>query len=285
MILIFWLGCSLPTNKESLELVCLLDNGQVFESRFTKGDTGLYKGQAHLRANRWSMQGTPMSFHLDVPPPVSEISKEGAVFWGQRLYMQNDIWQVHIRSEEYNVSGQLPKSNSSIYLHAEEWNIDVLQPNGTIMGWSSAMGRSGLLKGNCALFHRQGQAQLQDDRHTILAFGTDNYVGIEHNHLIQQSWGVINGQKMRDKQIMLSTTPTHIEGSISEQSYQFQPSTHLGQEDLYDHLTSVERNIGSLVMSQSNRHITYGTMTIQDVTLPAIHIYYGNKPFILRKNE
>lgn len=285
MTLIFWLGCSLPTYKESLELVCLLDNGHVFESRFTKGDTGLYKGQAHLRANRWSLQGTPMSFHLDIPPPVSEISVQGADFWGQRIYMKNDIWQIHIRSEEYNVSGQIPKSEKHLTLRGKQWDVEVLQPNGTIMGWSSAMGRSGMLKGSCALFHRSGQAQLQDERHTILAFGTENYIGIEYNALMQQSWGVINSHEIRDDQVQLTSNTTHLEGTISEKRYIFKPSVMLGQEDLYDHLTSIERNVGSLVMSQSNRHITYGTMTIQGITLPAIHIYYGKNPIIAQKDE
>lgn len=285
MTLIFWLGCTLPTHKESLELICLLDNGQIFESRFTKGDTGLYKGQAHLRANRWSVQGTPMSFHLDVPPPVAEINENGADFWGQRLYLQNDIWQIHIRSEEYNVSGQLSKSNDILRVHTEHWNFDVLQPNGIIMGWSSAMGRSGMLKGSCTLFRRHGQANLQDERHTILAFGTDNHIGIEYNHMIQQSWGTVNSQNMRNDQITLHMHSTHIEGSISGTPYLFTPNNIFGQEDLYDHLTSVERHIGSLMVSVSNRHISYGTVTTQGVTLPAIHIYYGNTPLLLKKDE
>ncbi len=78
---------------------------------------------------------------------------------------------------------------------------------------------------------------------------------------------------------------THIEGLISEQSYRFEPNAVLGQEDLYKHLTSAERNIGSVLMSLSNRHITYGTITTQGITLPAVHIYYGNEPLILKKDE
>ena len=283
MTLIFWLGCTLPTYKESLELVCLLDNGQVFESRFTKGDTGLYKGQAHLRTNRWSLQGTPMSFHLDIPPPVSEISNQGADFWGQRLYLQNNIWQIHIRSEEYNVSGQLPKSDTIIKLNADQWDVDILQSNGTIMGWSSAMGRSGMLKGSCTLFHRRGQAYLQDERHTILAFGTENHLGIEYNHAIRQSWGSINSHDMRAEALTLQMHSTYIEGTIFDKSYRFTPSAILGEEDLYDHLTSIERSAGNIVTSLSNRHLTYGTITVQDTTLPAIHIYYGNNPLVIKR--
>ena len=285
MTLIFWLGCTLPTHKESLDLICLLDNGQIFEARFTKGDTGLYKGQAHLRVNRWSAQGTPMSFHLDIPPPVSEIDEEGADFWGQRIYIQNDIWQIHIRSEEYNVSGQLSNSNNTLKTHNDNWSFEVLQPNGTIMGWSSALGRSGMLKGSCALFRRHGHAHLKNERHTILAFGTDNHIGIEYNSIIKQSWGLLNNQNMNDEQFTLHMQPTHIEGSISGAPYLFTPNKILGQEDLYDHLTSIERNIGSLMVSLSSRHITYGTVTAQGITLPAVHIYYGDNPLVLKKDE
>ena len=268
----------MPTHRESLELISFLDNGQIFEARFTKGDTGLYKGQAHLRANRWLQKGTPMSYHLDVPPPVSTIEAEGADFWGQRLYLHNDIWQIHIRSEEYNVSGQFPKAEEELLFHTDQWNVDVLQPNGILQGWSSAMGRSGMLKGNSVLFHRYGDGLLQEARHTILAFGSELHVGIEFNEYIQQSWGTIEGKSLNNENVTLTMHPNHIEGHIDSQSYVFTPEMTLGEEDLYDHLTMAEKTMASTMLSLSKRHITQGTLNINNVTLPSIHIYYGHNP-------
>lgn len=271
-------GCTIPTSRESLELISFLDNGQIFEARFTKGDTGLYKGQAHLRVHRWMREGTPMSYHLDIPPPVSEIDAQGADFWGQRLYVHHDTWQIHIRSEEYNVSGQFPKAEKKLEFHTENWNVDVLQPNGLLLGWSSAMGRSGMLKGNSILFHRYGEGLLQDERHNILAFGTDQNVGIEYNEYIQQSWGTIQDQRLNHAHITLSMHAHHIEGMIAERSFRFTPSTIIGEEDLYDHLTTAERTLAHTMLSTSKRYITSGTLTINNITLPAIHIYYGTNP-------
>ena len=78
---------------------------------------------------------------------------------------------------------------------------------------------------------------------------------------------------------------TFIEGSVLDKQFRFTPIHNLGQEDLYDHLTVAERRVGSMMVSLSNRHVTYGTITLEETTLPAIHIYYGNNPPSPNKDE
>jgi hypothetical protein len=275
-----WISCSAPTNTQTLELISLLDNGQIFEARFTKGDTGLYKGQAHLRVNRWLPEGTPMSYYLDIPPSVSEISSTGADFFGHKLFRENDSWQLYIRAEEYNASAQLSvQSTETISLKEDGWNVDILQPNGTLFGWSSALGRSGIIKGNTVLFHRYGDALLTDERYLILAFGTKNHIGIEYDNRIKQSWGEIQGQNLRDEDIELTAYNNHIEAIVAEKKLRFTPTSKLGNEDLYSHLTSLERLIGSTMIATPMRHVFNGTLTLEEqITLPAICIYYGENP-------
>ena len=104
MLFTLILSCTAPTERESLEIIALLESGQVFEARFTKGDTGIFKGQGHLRINRWMPSTTTMSYHIDTPPIVTEIGRDRADFFQHRLYKNTDTWQLYIRSEEYNVS-------------------------------------------------------------------------------------------------------------------------------------------------------------------------------------
>ena len=279
MFISLWSACSLPTYQESIELISLLDNGHVFDVRFTKGDTGLLKGQAHLHINRWQ-PGTPMSYHMDIPPMVSTINEDGADFLGYRFFTENDIWQIYIRSEEYNVSGQVRSLNiDAIRFNDEAWTTDILYPNSELLGWSSALGRSGLLKGNAVLFHRYGEALLHGERHLIIAFATHNYLGIELSNRSQHCWGMINGTDLRYDDITMETHENYITGTIGPREFSFVPSAILGHEDLYDHLTSAERWMASPLLTTEQRHVMTGSITLDKTTsLPAIYIYYGDSP-------
>ena len=279
MFLAFSFACSLPTNQESFELISLLDNGHVFDVRFTKGDTGLLKGQGHLHINRWQ-PGTPMSYHMDIPPLVSDINEDGADFLGYRFFTENDVWQLYVRSEEYNVSGQVRSLDiAPIQFHDEAWTTNIIYPNSELLGWSSAMGRSGLLKGNAVLFHRHGEALLHGERHLLLAFSTDNYLGIEFSNRSQHSWGKVNNTSLQYDDITIHTHKSHISGTIGTKDFSFTPSATLGQEDLYDHLTTGERWISSPLLSTAQRHVMTGNITLENTTsLPAIYIYHGDSP-------
>ena len=280
MSLVFFLACSLPSHRESLELIAMLDNGQIFEARFTKGNTGIYKGQGHVRINRWIKRGTPMSYHIDIPAELNEIDEKGVNFFGHRMYQENDIWQLYIRSEEYNVSGQLrPQNVEAISIKQDDWNVDVLYPHAKLLGWSSAMGRSGVLRGEAVLFHRYGTDLLQGERQFILAYDSQNHFGVEYSNLGQQSWGKIHGKEMADDAIELVVLEHSIEIKTNSQSIFFKVEENLGEEDLYDHLTKAERFLASSVLSTPKRYVLQGyILTEKKQQIPAICMYYGESP-------
>ena len=286
--LLLFLSCTLPTNRETLELIALLDNGHVFETRFTKGDTGLYKGQGHLHINRWTKTGSPMSFHFDSPPIVTEFTPENIDFFGYRMYKENDTWQLYVRAEEYNVSGQIrPSDISPIQLQEENWNIDILQPHAQLVGWSSTFGRGGVLKGDAVLFHRHGTALLQGERTLLIAFDSHNHIGIEHSNVVNQSWGSWNSIDMRDEEISQTIHPHHIDFYIHDQKIQFIVEAIMGEEDLYKHLSTPERLLSSPILSTEPRTLLQGRITKEDgSTIPGVCFYHGNSaPLPSRKNK
>jgi len=280
MFLIFWLSCTLPTHRETLELISLLDNGHVFETRFTKGDTGIYKGQGHLHLNRWTKTGTPVSFHFDSPPVVSEFKKDDIDFFGFRMYKEEDIWQLYIRSEEYNVSGQIrPNEEPSLSLKEEDWTIDILHPHAQLLGWSSTFGRSGMLKGDTVILHRYGTALLEEERTLIIAFDSTNHVGIEYSNLASQSWGKWNTTSMRDEDITQEMHAHHIDISIQNEKLQFYIEAVMGEEDLYKHLSTAERLLSSQHLLTAPRTVLQGKLQREDgKILPGVCFYQGDEP-------
>ena len=93
----YLLACLPPPHRDSWEILTLLENGQLFEARFTKGDTGILKGQGHLRVNRWIHRSTTMSFHLDTPPEMSSLDDSGAQLFTHRFYKQEEFWKLQMR--------------------------------------------------------------------------------------------------------------------------------------------------------------------------------------------
>lgn len=278
------LACSLPTHRESLEIIALLENGQVFEARFTKGDTGLFKGQGHLRINKWLHRNSNMAFHIDTPPVVSEISSSGADLWGHRLYRstENDtpFWQLHVRSEEYNVSAQLQTQNTQPrIMEHNDWTVNVVSPHAKIIGWMSAAGRSSMLKGDAVLFHRYGDDLLTSDRHLLLAFDSNNHFGLEDSNMLSQSWGQVDGKLYHAQSINISPQDNHLKIHIQEDEIIFFPEKKLGEDDLFDHLSSPERHSSSMFFSLDNRHVFQGYISINATRqLPAVYIYHGATP-------
>ena len=280
MLLIFWLSCTLPTDRETLELIALLDNGHIFETRFTKGDTGIYKGQGHLHINRWTKTGAPVSFHFDSPPVVSEFEKQNIDFFGYRMYKEKDVWQLDIHSEEYNVSGQIrPNQEPSVSLKEQGWTTDVVHPHAQLLGWSSTFGRGGLLKGDAVLLHRYGTALLEEERTLIIAFDSNNHIGIEYSNLASQSWGRWNKTSMRDESITQDIHAHHIDISIQNETFQFHVESIMGEEDLYTHLSTAERILSSQHLITAPRTVLQGRLEREDgKIIPGVCFYQGEQP-------
>ena len=274
------LSCTAPTQRESLEVIALLESGQMFEVRFTKGDTGIFKGQGHLRINRWMPNTTTMSYHIDTPPIVTEIDHDRADFFQHRLYKNTDTWQLYIRSEEYNVSAQIKESTFPAQQYSNgNWNIDLLSPHAQLRGWSSAAGRSAMLIGTAAIFHRHGSDLLSSDRHLLLAFDSTNYFGMEHSNLMNQMWGSIDNKSYHNNEIAIQKETSSIVMTANDESIRFVPEKKLGAEDLYDHLSWAERTGGSLMMHMNPRSVFQGYIELDSGRqLPGIYIYQGTDP-------
>ena len=284
------LSCSLPTHRETLEVIALLESGQVFEARFIKGDTGLFKGQGHLRINKWLHRNSNMAFYIDTPPVVSDITPTSADLWGHRLYKTSEadapFWQLHVRSEEYNVSAQIQTPTQEIQtLEGEDWTVNILSPHAQMIGWMSAAGRSAMLKGEVALFHRSGEGLLQSDRHLLLAFDSHNHFGLEDSNLISQSWGTIDGQSYHSQNIQLNLENNQLKIQILDNEITFFPEKTMGEEAIFDHLTAVEYQASSLLFNVENRNVFQGYIKLSSGRqLPAVYIHHGEAPFSTPKD-
>ena len=196
------------------------------------------------------------------------------------MYKEEEVWQLYIRSEEYNVSGQIrPNKEPSVSIQEKDWNIDILHPHAQLLGWSSTFGRGGMLKGDTVLIHRYGTALLEDERTLIIAFDTNNHVGIEYSNLASQSWGKWNTTNMRDEDISQEIHAHHIDISIQNEKFQFYIENVMGEEDLYKHLSTAERMLSSQHLLTNPRTVLQGRLESEDGTaLPGVCFYQGEEP-------
>ncbi|MEC7985481.1 MAG: hypothetical protein VX278_09970 [Myxococcota bacterium] len=287
MSLIFLLACLPPAQRDSWEILALLGNGQLFEARFTKGDTGLLKGQGHLRVNRWIHRTTPMSFHLDTPPSVSLLNDTEANFFTHRFYKENDIWNLQMRSEEFNASVYLrPLASETILEQDDRWTVQV-EPHLDAVGWTTAEERSALLQGSAAIFKRGGHSLLQSERYVFIGFDSENYWGAEWSNQISFSWGSIDQVAYRDSDIEVQNHGHSVEIITAVQRVNFYPEKKIGEDNQYKHLSWLEKNLSQPFVSTENRTLFNGYFVLEsqskENTLPGVLIYHGENPPRIRR--
>lgn len=283
MPLIFLLACLPPAQRESLEVLAFLEDGQLFEARFTKGDTGILKGQGYIRVNRWIHRSTTMSFHMNLPPQLSSLTQDGADFFTHQLYRQEDIWKLQMRSDEFNASVYFrPQSIDSVVEQNENWNIDLIHPNLEAVGWTTAEERSALLKGSAALFRRSGTALLESERYLFLGYDSQNYWGAEWSNQASFGWGMVDQISYRSQDVDIQSTPEGIEIKSADKTVIFKPERRLGRDNQYNHLSSVEKQLSSPFLSTDDRSIIQGYFVFSHAQtermLPGIVIYHGQNP-------
>ena len=289
MPLIFLFACLPPTYRDSWEVLALLENGQLFEARFTKGDTGILKGQGHLRVNRWIHRATPMSFHLDTPPEISILNDSEADFFTHQLYRQDDVWKLQMRADEFNASVYFrPHQVQPIVEEATDWSVKI-SPQMDAVGWTTADKRSALLEGHAAIFRRNGSQLLQSERYLFLGFDSQNYWGAEWSNQIAFSWGNIDQIDYRSSNIEVENNGTFLSIQLPNHNVHFYPEKRFGSDNQYKHLSWGEKTLSQSFLSTDDRTLLQGYFIFHPETqkrmLPGILIYHGTTPPSIHRKQ
>ena len=187
------------TWREQWELLILTEDGGLVDTRITVGNTGLFRNQGHLRANRWSATDSPIIFSLDGGPGDVDVSDtHDAVRVGTALlgrYESGDNWTLRISDETANAIIHVDPGGPSVPLATQldetgQWSISSAISHGTAHGWFTAGRRGGMFEGRSIALQRGGDAT-PSARTASFVLGTGISIGIAEQGDQRLAWARI----------------------------------------------------------------------------------------------
>lgn len=254
--------------RERWELLGALEDGTTIDARAEISNTGLLRGQGHLRLERWKTDESPILTGADAPPNVVslEADRSGLTMGEDGVWREpNGSWRYNLLSSDLGATLTLAPeveatSPVTTLTGGGQWAIEALIPAGELTGWLESGKRGGLLRGRGVLVHRGGDGRPEGARLAAYALGDGVAVGIDTQGALTLAWATVAGERLDARDAKLSMSP---EGKVT---LDFRPSADLvvtlrprapaGSRDPYEHLLGFERLLAQLVFPADARQLS-----------------------------
>jgi len=295
------------TWRESWEVLVLGNEGDLVDARITVGNTGLLRGQAHLRTERWAPDEAPIIYARDIAPVEVNQDADGTVVhlgydglaqgedstapqdWTLRA--RDDAARVLLHVEPYGID---PSAIPPVGTEADGWKQSAPVPLGRITGWVSAAGRGGLVEGYGALLRRGGSRARTPPRQTILVASQTVSICVDRQGDQTLSWMWLDGALQDPGDAALSLRGFDV-SAVMARPAPGHPSTiafsngvtvelHLSQKVRgrrlhYEHLLPAEQRLLSWLNLWTERRVRRGWARITanggDQIAPAVVVEVG----------
>lgn len=274
------LGCAGPptdalTWREQWELFVLTEDGSLIEGRVATGNTGLYRGQGHFRANRWMPGTTPILFSMDGGPADVDVGdghesvRVGSALLGQ--YEDGPHWTLRLAHEEANAIVHVDPGGPSVDMATSmdsngQWTVAVPIAHGQAHGWFTAGRRGGKFEGRAIAIHRGGDGAMGQPRALVSAIGPGISIGLDQHGATRAAWAQIGDRQIPTDSLILT---------VNEQGQSvldFRPMVDLvvtvtpsaigGSFPGHTNLLAAERIIASAAGSFADRTVHRGRATV-----------------------
>jgi hypothetical protein len=280
-ILLLWMGChGSPTEaigwREQWELLVLTEDGGLIDGRATVSNTGVLRGQGHLRVNRWTQGGTPIFFSMDGgPADVDVADAHDAVRVGSALlgrYEEGPHWTLRLSAEEAHTSVHVnpggPQPPMATEMDATgQWTIASPITMGLAHGWFTAGKRGGIFEGRAVALHRGGDSRPDGPRTASFVMGNGVAIGFDQQGDHQLLWAQIRDQDL------VTEDAKRIRGSDGTEVLDFRPSADLvvrlsptgvgGTTDGFSHLYMVEKWFAGQANLRAERTVQRATVQVE----------------------
>ena len=168
-------SCStLPTDRQSLEIISADQTGRLVVVRLTQGDTGWLKGTGHFKATIWNPGQNALEFWDHAPQSHVEWS-DTQIAIGPRhtVHIADSTWQLDSHFDEWNLRILGTCDAKPIeWMATPTWSTKVLCPNMNNTGWTQSHEQSQLLKGSATAILHNGSAVETESQWFISANST-----------------------------------------------------------------------------------------------------------------
>ena len=201
MVALTTVGCTAApsdrlTWRESWELIVLTGGGQVVDARMTVGNTGLLRGQGHLRLDRWAEGTSPIHHHRRAAPGETGVwpERERVRMGADLLDLERHTWTLRVHSDDAQGVIHLAPTDALKVAPAVgmtptgQWSMTASVPTGRASGWVEAGKRGGQVDGRGFLLYRGGDGMPRGARRTLLLQGGDLSVGLEEHGDLTLAW-------------------------------------------------------------------------------------------------
>ena len=205
-----------PTWRETWEMLVATDDGGLIDARITVGNTGIYKGQGHLRLDRWRAKDSPINFARTTAPADAGVwaERDRVRVGPDRLGVERRGWTLRVTDTETSAvvhlednGGPRPEASTKSQ-RIGSWTQSIPLSAGTASGWLEAGARGGAVSGHGLVTYRGGDGGMQWPRRAVYVLGgADTSIGVDdhgENHL---RWGQIDGRELVMDDAKLSLGP------------------------------------------------------------------------------
>jgi hypothetical protein len=281
LLFLLLLSCTGPPTealgwREAWELLIMTSDGGVIEAQAVVGNTGLLRGQGHLRINRWTPGETPIQFQMSGGPADVDIDtthkavRVGSALMGQ--YELGENWTLRVASEQANAilhvdpGGPVPPMATTMGEDGQ-WSMTAPITRGPAHGWVTAGKRGGMVNGWAIALHRGGDGIPPVPRQAVFVISPRVSVGLDDQGETRLGWARIDDTDipLTDLQFQRSSDG----GGILD----FRPAADLrialeatgvgGIQDGFSHLYLPERWVARAAGFRATRTVTRAAATVQ----------------------
>ena len=192
------------TWRESWEFISLTSRGHVVDGRVTVGNTGVLRGQGHLRLDRWMESGAPIRYHRTSAPGETGVfpDRERVRIGDDLLDLERHTWSLNVNADEANAvlhlapTSRLKVPPVSALVGPGQWTVTASVPAGRTTGWIEAGERGGNLEGRGTLLYRGGDGLPRGPRRTLILQGGDASIGFDSHGSMTLAWVHLDGQAL-----------------------------------------------------------------------------------------
>lgn len=240
--------------REQWELIGALEDGSIVDARVSVANTGLLRGQGHLRLERWSPRETAIVTGVDAPPGVVALDPERRALTMGRdglRAVEGGAWRYELQSADMGATLTLaPELDAlpplTVLEGGGQWAIEALVPAGELSGWLESGKQGGLQRGRGVLIHRGGDGRPAGERAAAYVLGPGLSIGLDEQGGLRLAWAALDGHRMNAADARLSWEEGGGAATLdlrpgADLWVRLAPRPPEGSRDPHEHLLSAER--------------------------------------------